>query len=282
MAALLRHEGVSEADPHVDPKARDRRSGPRRLSRAAALGAVAFGALGCLLALFLVARAQEKLVLWAWERPEDLSFVHGRRAEVAAMVGFVELSGDRLRARGRYAPLTLPEGVRKTAVVHVEIDPRERLVWTPDLRRRTAAAVLAYARRPGWDAVQIDFEVRASQRQALLDLLSDVREGLGPRARLSMTALASWCDTETWLEDAPVDEIVPMLFRMGPGGEALKRRLAKGGDFREPRCRTAYGVATDQLPAGAPRGRRVYVFNPRSWSGADLDAVRGSFERWKS
>ncbi len=43
------------------------------------------------------------------------------------------------------------------------------------LRARAAAAVLAYAGGPGVTAVQIDFEVRASQRPVLLDVLRDVR-----------------------------------------------------------------------------------------------------------
>ena len=36
---------------------------------------------------------------------------------------------------------------------------------------------------------------------------------------------------------APVDEIVPMLFRMQLAGERLRKRLAQGHDFRNPRCR---------------------------------------------
>jgi hypothetical protein len=64
----------------------------------------------------------------------------------------------------------------------------------------------------------------------LLDVLRAVRATLPAGRELSMTALASWCDTERWLGTAPVDEVVPMLFRMGPVGENPKRRLAEGGD----------------------------------------------------
>ena len=95
-----------------------------------------------------------------------------------------------------------------------------------------------------------------------------------------MTALASWCDTEHWIGQAPVDEIVPMLFRMGPGGEKLKQRLAEGGDFRERRCRSALGIATDTPPAGLPAGRRIYVFNPRRWNAADYATLIRETARW--
>ena len=154
--------------------------------------------------------------------------------------------------------------------MHVEIDRVRRPVWDAGQRARTAAAVRLLVRNPRFSKVQIDFEVHASDRHVLLDLLSDVRAELDPGRQLSMTALASWCDTETWIAAAPVDEIVPMLFRMGRGGEAIRHRLANGGDFREPRCRSAIGIATDTLPERLPSGRRIWLFNPHSWTPDDL------------
>jgi hypothetical protein len=220
-----------------------------------------------------------ELVLWAWERPEDLRFA-GATAEVAVQTGFVELSGDGIEARGRYFPLKAA-AAPETAVVHVQIDHERPLEWTTQLRARASAAVLHYAAAVPAPRVQIDFEVRASERQVLLDLIGDVRLGLPRGKLLSMTALGSWCDTEGWLERAPVDEIVPMLFRMTVGGAALRKRLAAGGDFRNPRCRAALGVATDSLIVRAPPGRRVYLFNPRSWTEADFEKARRGVEAWR-
>ncbi len=114
-------------------------------------------------------------------------------------------------------------------------------------------------------------EVRESQRGALLELLAGVRAGL-PQTTLSMTALASWCETEHWLGDAPVDEIVPMLFRMGRTGSRLRGKLAAGGDFNEPRCRSAVGISVDS-PVSVPIGRRLYIFNPRAWDAASLSVI---------
>ena len=143
-----------------------------------------------------------------------------------------------------------------------------------------AAAILHHARAFPARRVQVDFEVRASERQVLLDVLADVRRGLPRTTLLSMTALASWCDTERWLDRAPVDEIVPMLFRMQEAGDALRNRLAAGGDFRNPRCRSAFAVSTDTPVVRAPRGRRVYLFNRRSWTEADFRKVRAEVEGW--
>jgi hypothetical protein len=219
------------------------------------------------------------LVLWAWERPEDLRFA-GAAAEVAVQTGFVELAGEGLLARGRRFPLKV-SAAPATALVHVQIDHDRPLVWNESMRARTSAAILHYAAAIPARRVQLDFEVRASERRVLLDVIEDVRRGLPRGTLLSMTALASWCDTEGWIERVPVDEIVPMLFRMTAGGETLRKRLAAGGDFRNPRCREALGVATDSPIARAPPGRRVYLFNPRSWSKADFEAARRRVEAWR-
>lgn len=220
-----------------------------------------------------------RLILWAWERPEDLRFA-GAEAEVAVQTGFIELAGEGVQARGRRFPLrsARPPSI---AVVHVQIDHARPLQWTARLRARASAAILHYAAAAPVRRVQLDFEVRASERTVLLDVLADVRSGLPAGTLLSMTALASWCDTEDWLSQAPVDEIVPMVFRMTAGGNALRKRLADGGDFRNPRCRAALGVATDQPIVRAPPGRRVYLFSPRSWTKADFDDARRRIGGWR-
>jgi len=113
----------------------------------------------------------------------------------------------------------------------------------------------------------------------LIDVLRAVRARLPAKRELSITALASWCDTERWLGIASVEEVVPMLFRMGPVGENLKRRLAQGGDFADRNCRSSIGVAVDSPPHGVPSRRRVYIFNPRPWNREALDAILGDLSK---
>jgi hypothetical protein len=215
--------------------------------------------------------ARTDKVVWAWERPETLGALPADIG-VAAVVGFIRLRGDMIVvARGRRFPLFV-EGARPQpiGVIHIEIDQSAPLGWTATLRAQVISAALSFA--PGYRAVQIDMEVRQSQRDALLDVLGGVRTGLPPGTSLSMTALASWCETEHWLADAPVDEIVPMLFRMGRTGQRLRDKLAAGGDFNEPRCRTALGISVDS-PIVIPADRKVYIFNPRPWDAASLAAL---------
>lgn len=234
--------------------------------------------LGAALAMLAAPAASQPLTIWAWERPEDLRFA-GRDAEVAVMTGFIVLAGGRVEARGRRFPLRAAEGQVTTAVVHLQIDHRRPLVWTAAREAEAAHAVLGFARAPWVKRLQVDFEVRASERPILLGVLKAVRAGLPSGVELSMTALASWCE-EAWLGQAPVDEVAPMLFRMGPAGASIRNRLAAGGDFTEPKCRRALAVSTDTPLPRAPAGRRVYLFNPRSWSAADFALARRRIEAW--
>jgi hypothetical protein len=220
--------------------------------------------------------AHAETILWAWERPEALTALPAG-FRVAAVMGFLRLRGDALSARGRRFPLLLPPGAAPPiAVVHIEIDQTLPLLWSENLRARVVETALGYA--AGFAAVQIDMEVRASQRAALLAVLGGVRAGLPPSVTLSMTAFASWCENEDWIDQAPVDEIVPMLFRLGAEGFRYRDKFAAGEDFANPRCRAALGISMD-APIDIPAGRRTYVFNPRSWTGADLMALQNKVAR---
>lgn len=221
------------------------------------------------------APARASFVLWAWERPEDLRFAGGAVA-VAVLAGTITLSGDASIVRPRLQPLLVIPAQRLVGTVHVEIDRSYRLAWTPSQRASAAAAALAMMQDPRFGELQLDFEVRASERSVLLELLRDIRAGLGSGRPLSMTALASWCDTEDWLAAAPVDDVVPMLFRMGAGGAPLVQRLARGGDFANPRCRRSFGVAVDTTLRAVPPGRRIFIFDRAPWTPDHLAAMRRS------
>lgn len=193
--------------------------------------------------------------------------------------GSIILDGNVVVARGRRFPLVVGEPP-STSVVHVEIGHDRPLAWTRAMRATTGAAILHYAMRARTPRVQVDFEVRASERPVLLGVLGDLRRALPRGTLLSMTALASWCG-EDWLGRAPVDEVVPMLFRMGSGGASVRAALADGQDLRHPRCRSAFGIAIGTPVPRAPPGRRVYLFNPQSWHKGDFTAARREVEGWR-
>ena len=60
----------------------------------------------------------------------------------------------------------------------------------------------------------------------------------------------------------------------------LMQALTNGADFAQPVCRTALGIAADLPPGRAPAGRRVYLFDPRSWTEDRFTQVRERVEAW--
>ncbi len=220
-----------------------------------------------------VALEPSPVTLWAWERPEALGFVDSAEVDVAALVGTLRLAGDRIEARARLQPLEVPRSARMTAVVRVESDAGKRPALTPGQRRQAVAAILAWT-SPGFAALQIDFDATVSERGFYRRLLEDLRRDLSPATPLSITALASWCLGDRWLEGLPIEEAVPMLFRMGTDDQAVRVALARGVDFAEPLCRQSYGLSSDEPMPPLEPGRRLFLFHPRAWTEADYLAFR--------
>ena len=114
--------------------------------------------------------------------------------------------------------------------------------------------------------MQIDFDAPVSARAFYRRLIEEVRKRLGPDVFLSITALASWCDAGSWMTDLPVDEIVPLVFRMGQAGESIQARLSRGEKFGWEGCRSSIGIEGGGWRPPIAPGQRVYVFpDYRGW-----------------
>ena len=129
-----------------------------------------------------------------------------------------------------------------------------------------AAAIADAGKIPGVRAVQVDFDATLSQRAFYREVLQRVRAALPPTVPLSITALASWCEADHWIDGLPLAEAVPMLFRMGRGERAPR-------EFRPTLCRSSAGLSLDEPVTDPPRVRRLYLFNPRPWTRADLQTA---------
>lgn len=218
------------------------------------------------------AAALPETMLWAWERPEDLRFIDAAHVGVAFLARTIDLDGDAVRVRPRLQPLRLTPGTHVVAVVRVDHGRNEPTL--SGVQRTLTAEAIAGAHRDGVDGIQIDFDARASERDFYRALIADVRRQLPANLFLSMTALASWCLADGWIAELPVDEAVPMLFRMGPDAAAVARHLHGGGDFQVALCRASVGVSSDEPGIVVPAGRRAYIFNPRSWTPATLSSFQ--------
>jgi hypothetical protein len=201
-------------------------------------------------------------VLWSWERREDLRQIDTRRYAIAYLDQTITIDLN-AHPDARRNPVLLPNGAVCIPVVRIETSPHA--VLDAVNREATVQALLASAREPGIAALQIDFDATASQRDFYRGILEDVRKRMPAGLPLSITALASWCSFDDWLRALPVDEAVPMMFRMEPD----RRRAPPDIDafaIREPKCAGGVGVSTREPWPDWMRGRRVYIFADNGWS----------------
>jgi hypothetical protein len=216
-----------------------------------------------------------RIMVWAWERPEKLDFINPRETGVAFLARTVYLRGGTVTVRPRLQPLVVAPGTALMAVVRIESERVAGRAGEPASRIAVEHAILEATELHGVRGLQIDFDARASEREFYRAILVDLRRVLPASMPLSITALASWCEYDDWVSGIPVTEAVPMLFRMGV------ESYRAGSDFRANVCRTSVGISTDEPLSEIPRGRRVYIFHPRSWSANELRAALEEVKRWQ-
>jgi hypothetical protein len=211
-----------------------------------------------------------KVFFWVWERAENLEFLDGHNAGVAVLAESLTLQGSRVQLHPRMQPVRLPPGVETIAVVRIDSDSHPMPAASDPLRDEVLRQVLSVCRPPA-AGVQIDFDATTSQRTFYRTLLEKLREKLPRGMKLSITALASWCAYDDWIRDLPVDEAVPMLFRLGKGQKEVAGYLSSGADFRPRISRFSIGLSLDEPLAAPRRGRRIYFFNPQPWTRESVD-----------
>ncbi len=224
-------------------------------------------------------RGLPRLVLWAWERPEDLQFINPQTTAVAFLADTIQLRGDAVVARPRLQSLRVPDRAHLVAVVRIEAEQNAAL--NRRQIEQTATAIAKAASLPRVMAIQVDFDATRTQRDFYRSLLVDLRRRLGSAVPISITALASWCLGDDWISSLPINEAVPMLFRMGAGTNEVVGQLSSGRDFRASICRGSLGVSTDERWASLPSGRRLYVFNEQSWTQWTELAFLREVQQWR-
>ena len=211
-------------------------------------------------------KANPTLILWAWERPTDLRFIDPQRVGVAFLAKSILLRSDDVAVRPRLQSLQLAERTRVIAVTRIETDRDHKPNLSASQRDAATRAITDMVSLPNVSEIQIDFDATKSERSFYRDLITDVRQRLPAHVRLSITALASWCMSDDWISDLPVDEAVPMLFRMTGDGKQIVTRLDAGDDFNAEPCRQSYGISLDEHRPKFFPSRKLFVFNPDAWT----------------
>ena len=212
--------------------------------------------------------ALPSVVIWAWERPEKLDFINTDKVAVAFLAKTVHLEGDRVISRPRMQPLELAPGTKLIAVVRIESD---HPTLSQTQLQKTVDQIASLSKFSNVSVVQIDFDATVSERSFYRALLNEVR----PRVpSLSITALASWCAGDNWLSDLPIDEAVPMLFRMGID----QQHFQSTPRFEPTICASSAGVSTDE-PVTPLNVDRLYIFSPNPWSQNSLNSALETFKQ---
>jgi hypothetical protein len=197
--------------------------------------------------------------LWIWERHENLSAIDPRTTSLAVLERTIIL-GRTAVVVPRRQPYVYPAGITRIAVVRIESNGP----IAPDLVQPTANLILDGIADSRFSALQVDFDARRSEREFYATLLSELRQKMPPDLPLSITALASWCSSDDWLHGLPIDEAVPMFFRMEPDRRFAPPDLPQFR-IREPLCMGSIGISTREPHSASLAGKRVYIFPDRGW-----------------
>lgn len=222
-----------------------------------------------------------RLVLWAWSRSDDLSFLARTPAphaiDVAFLSGELLLQPSGLHVHPRLRPLRLPSDIERTAVAFVDVSRRHRRPLSAADIERLATRLRALPLMRDAERLQLNFEAVHSRRGEWQALVSALRRQMPAHQHLDAAVLADWC-MDPAFAPADVERVVPMLYRLGPRSPALERVLSGAALFPSPACGDAIGIATDELERVAlpllARARWIYVFGPQTWTDARTARVQ--------
>ena len=216
-------------------------------------------------------------ILWAWERAEDLRFIDTEKIGVAFLAQTLFLNTDEVIFRPRRQPLQVAPETYLIAVTRIETakENKCRPNLSDEQKKKVVSLIKKALELPNVKAIQIDFDVVVSERDFYRNLVNDLKKELPENTPLTITALASWCVGDSWFNDFPIDEAVPMAFVMGADAEKIRDFLAKENDWREPLCRGSYGISINEpLNVKFKPNRRFYYFKSTAWEKADLERIK--------
>lgn len=223
------------------------------------------------------------LMLWAWERPSDLSWLACQDTGVAYLAQTLTLSKDSVRFRPRQVPLAVPENCFLEAVTRIETDGRHPPTLTDKQIESLVDRIVLLSKSQGTKAVQVDFDAVKSSRPFYRKLIVLLKDRLPGDVELSITCLASWCVGDPWIKDLDVDLMVPMFFRMGLDHDRVLSHIKKGNSLHDNGTPVAIGLSLDEqdvldafkerLKGTDLKSRRVYLFSPKGFSQKQVEII---------
>jgi hypothetical protein len=227
--------------------------------------------------------------VWAWERPEDLRFIDPAKCGVAYCAQTITLRADDVVRVARTQPLKVLPATQLIALTRIETDRFKKASLSEAQLKSLSQSICALAKQPQVKAVQIDFAASVVERNFYRTLLADIRKRLPDETGVSITAPVSWCLWDNWIAKLPVDEAVPMFFRIGPEQDKIVSYFMSGKHVAQGLSEKSLGISTDQpqidrmlpiLLGGRRDQMRVYVFCPVSWTEKRLDETEKQIDSY--
>src|SRR5438132_1774122 len=105
------------------------------------------------------------VILWAWERPEDLEFLDSHRYAVAFLAQTLVLKGDEVVFSPRHQPLKISPSTELIAVTRIESQKitGQRAALSHMQRERLVKLIVKTLELDRVAAIQVDFDVASSE-----------------------------------------------------------------------------------------------------------------------
>jgi len=217
------------------------------------------------------------VIFWVWERPENLYFIKDKNISFAYLAGTITKTDKNLEYYSRKQPLRIPDNSNTISVIRIEDRSKDHIFEDKYLSEISDYVVKSCIEKTSNIACQIDFDATESQIEFYKKLVISVREKLPKEMKLSLTALVSWCvNDKTWFDGLPIDEAVPMFFRLGREENIYWQRISEGKLNISNSCQKAVGIATDEsVPNNIyMKDKPIYIFNNEYWTQANWDIMK--------
>lgn len=216
--------------------------------------------------------SNQTVTLWSWDRFDDFTFIRSHKVTLAPLIATFKAQGKGpLKVELRHQRFKRPSSIDWIAVFRIEM-PSDRSMSDTDMGR--IVSVIKTLSK-GSKEIQLDFDAQKSQRSVYKKLAETLNQHVS--LPLSMTALASWCTYDTWLDDMPVLYAVPMVYNLGEEKELIKHYLKKNKEWGVRKCRGHLGLSLLDLSLlddwEIVLKHRLYFFNHQSWTASDLTHV---------
>jgi hypothetical protein len=208
-----------------------------------------------------------KIIIWAWERPENLLFLNDEKIEVAFFAGSIIFSNSEVNIKPRLQPLSVKPGTPMIPVIRID-NLNENTQLNNGQISKALEFIIKTCSQDKISGCQIDFDAKNSEINLYQNLIIRVKSEIPKSVPLSITALVSWCDNNSWLDSLPIEEAVPMFFRLGLDEYLIKSDSVGESFMKAKNCQKSVGISVDEdLPrAKYLKNRTIYIFNPEPWT----------------